>query len=1121
MNLDTALNLLSRIEGDRDSKSIFARANARYILFGVNEQRENFPKTLEYNLDIGSDSLAFAYLCIGCSLFEYGQQNVQMRYCLEKGAEFIEYNHLPFKNRNVFSGYYLLVSGLAYYAAGQYSKAFIIIKEAQDYRTDTALLCSAFLKKDFHTLNDLLNKILLDQEGYFNDVDKQITSYEVYQQVIIFAKAIANLMDYLYTGTLKSLERALAIQDDLLELLIIDQEPSMWWVVRMFKIITVGLSENSLWATIPFDPDSAANRKITNKYISNLVFGKKSIVELFLAQKQALPKIFSEEGAVVCLPTSSGKTQIASLSILQCLQENPNAKVLYLAPYRSLAFEVESTFKSTFEKLQYEVSQLYGTGQFSKLDRMVIADANILIATPEKAKVILRANEDIVQQIRLIIIDEGHLLDETERNVTNELYIEELKTHINRNGGKIILLSAVLPNSEDVAKWICGDEDAVVTGDQRLARQRLGILYFKNNSADIKWLGEEVSYNYDFIKAIPSSRKKGLTQPANKKMAVAMVAIRLSSSQKSLLLFTARAVSVSTYARAILKSIRLSGESLIAHSWINPRDWEEFQLICSEYDSKENRELIEFAKFGIVCHKGSLNKEVRATIEKLMRNGNPRIIVATMTLGQGVNLGVSTVILADTEYWDKNENKPVNLKSSEIWNIIGRAGRAFQDIEGKVLFAVEDNAQLKMAEMYMKNKPENTYSGLMLQIQRLKRIASASGVNFADLLEMIANNDYRRLNGDVATNEFMRVFDWIDDSLLSLSLLAEEREETIDDYFRSTLAAIQAKTYGNIDLNDVIGFLKARTGALRQHIIPVEQNPRKLITSSLPLASAIYLNEIFEEILDLGIAYLESSQNISDKIKLLKNLELLIAAFPSPVFHPKRTDKGKVKYPESLLDEARTAWISGGSLTDVSDVDKVVQICNHYYGYTITWVLGAIAGKCGEIEAEELQNLFEELAMCTELGLPDTFACKIYLSGIRSRSSARDLSRSINLIDFDDSIRLGEVRDYLLGNLEELLDEVENPLTRQWLQTLESMHNEARTGRVRKIVDFHLDSDEIISDRLYVKEYPKGSYFLCSADYDEKVSIESTPELPFKTIANRMDHYFRYDGENWKFKRAI
>jgi replicative superfamily II helicase len=80
-----------------------------------------------------------------------------------------------------------------------------------------------------------------------------------------------------------------------------------------------------------------------------------------------------------------------------------------------LCYEVEGSLNNTFEKIGFVVSQLYGSSQVSQIDRFIIEESNIFVATPEKAKVILRANDDIRNQIKLVIIDEGHLLDTDEK----------------------------------------------------------------------------------------------------------------------------------------------------------------------------------------------------------------------------------------------------------------------------------------------------------------------------------------------------------------------------------------------------------------------------------------------------------------------------------------------------------------------------------------------------------------------------------------------------------------------------------------------------------------------------------------------------------------------------------
>lgn len=1128
MNSEKAIELYERIESDSYSQNLFARANARYILFGVNEDKRNFPATLESNLNFGSDALAFSYLSIGCTLAESNIYDYRTKSSLEKGAEFIEYNHLPVVNRNPSSKYYLLIGALAYYSSFQYSKAFILMKEANDYETDVALLVSAFLKKEFQEVNRLLNNILLEQEAYLSLTNDNFLEKVNHPHIVIFAKSISNLMDYLYTGNQSSLDKTNEILNDLLELLLIDQEPSLWWISRLFKIIANGFHQSSLWANVvPLLPRT--EKKVIDTFISNLIFGKKAIIELFTAQRSALHLVMRNKGAVISLPTSSGKTQIAILAILKCLTETPDVKALYIAPYRSLAYEVEIALKESFDILNFEVSQLYGTGQFGKLDKMIIEEASILIATPEKAKVILRASQEITDQIKLVIIDEGHLLDESQRNVKNELFVEELKVHIRNNNGIIILLSAVLPNTEDIANWITEDENLSVTETERLARQRLGILEYKNNSVSLEWMGDEKSFNRNFIRPIPPTGRKKLIQPKNKAFAVGMTALRLSDQGKSVLVFTSRARSVNTYAAAILESMGILYPNKVFHSWADDDAWQEFKLLCSEYDCKENTTLLKYAEYGILCHYGGLNKDVRNVLERLMKGGNPRVIVATMTLGQGVNLGVSTVILADTDFYDREKKKWVPITHNEVWNIIGRAGRAFQDIEGKILFVIEDKDQRSIANDYINNPPKNVTSGLLLQIKHIKIIAKECNVEFPKLLELIAENDFTHFSafhytrtGRKVDNEFHEIFDWIDDTLLSLDILSHDQGQSLDDIFRTTLAYIQASNLSGITSNDVIGFLNARHSAIEK-MIPINSSKRTLATSSLPLASAIALDEAFDEIIGYGYDFLATDKALSEKIILLKKIEGIIEVFPSSTFKPKIDEKGKLLFSSEIVDEARDLWISGSNLSESSNVGKIIKLSNQYFSYTLSWVIGAIGNKCRSAEIEDLAILFEELALSCELGLPNPNAAKIYLSGIKSRIAAMEIYNSVIYFlesGFDMSIR--ETKDFILNNIDTLQDEIKNDITRKWLLFIHNNYNSNFIQALVPINNFTIPNHPNLKTTiLYVKSQDLVTFYLASPDYTESFEISVSKEWPFNLYANKMNYFFEFVHGVWSLVKQV
>src|SRR5690606_35874345 len=365
-------------------------------------------------------------------------------------------------------------------------------------------------------------------------------------------------------------------------------------------------------------------------------------------------------------------------------------------------------------------------------------------------------------------------------------------------------------------------------------------------------------------------------------------------------------------------------------------------------------------------------------------------------------------------------------------------------------------------------------------------------------------------------SEFEDVMDWIDDSLLSINILFDEDNDNVDNYLRGTLAYIQAEKYSGISQNEVIDFLLARNKALKENILPDKSEWKSLATSSLPLASAIKLTEIFGDIVELGNDYVNSDQELDDKLHLLKQIEVLIYNLPSSVFKPEFNDKGQLKYSEGLVDEARQIRLSGDALSG-PNIQKIIKLGNSYFGYTITWVLGAIANKCREHELEELVSVFEELAICCELGLPNLLCAKIYLSGIRSRIASKELSLTLDFILFDEATGLRQFREFMIKNMESLLEQVPSKLTKEWLRNVERIHNDVKQTRIKAFPNFTLN-EEVESSKLYVKQQDSGEFFLCSPDYEDVISISSTKDLPFKILANQMSYYFKKKDGVWRFK---
>lgn len=1098
MRSDKANALLNLIEKDSRIQNYIAQANSRYILHTVKEPQANFPRFAQ-GLDDRLLSIAYSYLSIACTLAEK-QALAGAIYPFEKGASILEYIYNHEQNKTAYSSYYKLTSALAHYAAFQYSKAFIVLRNSE-FESKTAKLISNLLKKDFSALLREINSVLLNPD--YNDrviaalEDEAEAQHKVYTAFV--ARALAALIEFIYSGKTEWLEQTHSILDDLLELVGINEDPAMWWLVRILRIIINGYEIASPWKALPINFGGNYN-ELLDLYIRNLAFGKPSIVELFVSQREALKKVLEPDGAVIGLPTSSGKTRIAEIAILQCLMQNRGAIVLYLAPFRSLAFEIEESLSSTFTPLGFEVSHLYGGSQFSTVDKELAEESNIIIATPEKAKAILRADSEIANKVKLVVIDEGHLLGYSQREILNELFVEELKLFSKRNEGKIILLSAVLPNTKDISKWITNSENKIVESSWRPSSQRFGILQWNGRNLDIEWKSKEepVPFNRDFIKPFVSKAPKPkVIFPINKKQAIAATAIKMSQVG-SVLIFVGRKNMIMTQAKEVLTAMGNNPEII---NWINPDDWELFTLACNEAFGNHSP-VLKYAMYGIICHSRDIPNDVRYAMERLMRKGNPKIIISTSTLAQGVNIGVSTVIIANVYI----STTPIN--STDFWNIAGRAGRAFVDSEGKILYVIDNTQEdwkvkkaRKLSEAYFDSTVlEDANSGLLHLVNYIYKISEECDINSQLLLELIAENDYSKFKTEYEDYSEIVInnFDWIDDTLLSLnveleSYNMEDPSDWIDDFFRRSLAVIQSKNE-----NKVLDFLKARN----KGVIKMAGNParwKSYVSSGIPLRSSVMIEGKIKDIISILLKYNESTQTLEDLVIFLMDVELIVSDFPSQHF--------KARFEKGAIDDSRGLWLSGAPLHEIQEkVDNAQDICNEHFGFGLPWAINAISRKLYDMEYTEEAEQYAELALLTELGLPNFKAAKIYLTGIRSRSASSELSR---IITFEKGISLKALREFLIENIASLRKRCGSEAIK-WIESLNTKKTNGSKETISRINLSHTIKDKSVTTVTF-RSY-NNQVFLCSLDYkyQEKVNVAKTG---FKSHVDNLGITYELSGD--------
>ena len=1062
--------LLAEAEKLAGSKKLLTQSAARNIFRQYGVPVSEFPNFIP-SLDEDIHRYVFLLLSIAFVAKKENPEDADRLFSLAgELLEYVYHNDLLAQNRD----YYLLLASLVYYNGRQYSKSYLLLSGNVKTFSQLSYIISLFLKKNFYQLeHELARWMIFSNEEMTNE-------RQVYTKMV--AMSLSSILRYLQYGDDLYQSKSVELLDDAKSLAWLDRNMSLWWILHLLQNIIKKYLSNSLWSALNFSDDMLGG-EVYRKYIHNLIFGHRiPVVELFPSQILAVQNGLTQDKCVISLPTSSGKTRIAEIAIVKQLTVSPDSKVLYLAPFRSLAYEIEEVMSRSLEPLGYVVSHLYGGCFYTSRDSDEMESSHVIIATPEKAKAIYRYTPEAFTNIGLIVFDEGHLIGPDSRSTKNELFSEELHVLADKQSIKLLLLSAVLPNVQSISTWISGSPDAYIQSKWRPASQRFGLLVHerKRKEFDIFWNGGEY-YNRHFMKC-----------RAAKNSAIAQAATRFSSTG-SILLYVGQKKSTLSISRELYK---LNNEDVF---WGNTSEWKRFELICLE---NHEDEIYQWAKKGILCHHGALQSDVRLAMESLLRSGKAKYIVATNTLAQGVNLGVSMVIFVSTLI-----GKGQFVSKRDFWNIVGRAGRAFVETEGTILF-YKDGTDVdsrksaeslkRINEYFDQSKIEKANSGLLFLVRQLLVKAEEMDIGGAQLLEMVANDHCSILNDpefDADTH-----FDDIDDSLLSIMLLAGS-ETQLDDKIRKMLAYIQARD--TEEQAFVRQFIHARCKWLKKSISSTLM--QTFSGTGIPIREAHFLNNYRLKFREIALRHVElEGLSVDDICEILLDVETL--------FQENEIAAYKCKNLTAFV-EVLPKWISGECL---SEEERIAF--NAYFTYMFPWLLNAVAVMY-HTEDEEISKLYSDVAAYCQYGLQSNFAIKLYLQGIRSRQVCTNLSKMLDPV-------IGTYTGWrllkrVLRNKELI---IQNPacsnLTKQWLELLQveaTLNNRNQDEQLDKL-SITLQGVPAFINQLFLCKYRK-ELFISDATGEFRYAIDDIPDL--STIANTPGIYLKRTTDNvWTLTTA-
>ncbi|EME41747.1 hypothetical protein DOTSEDRAFT_177082 [Dothistroma septosporum NZE10] len=412
----------------------------------------------------------------------------------------------------------------------------------------------------------------------------------------------------------------------------------------------------------------------------------------------------TSENMLVCAPTGAGKTDAAMLTILNTVAKNihPNPieepeaaefavytedfKIVYVAPMKALAAEITGKLGTRLAWLGIQVRELTGDMQLTKAE---IVQTQIIVTTPEKWDVVTRkstGDTELVQKVRLLIIDEVHMLHD-ERGAVLESLVARTERQVESTQSliRIVGLSATLPNYVDVADFL-------------KVNRMAGLFYFDQSFRPVP-----LEQHFLGVKGKPGTKtsRDNIDNTAFEK-----VKDMLERGHQIMVFVHSRKDTVKT-ARLLYEKATEEGLTDL----FDPSSHEGYTQALKDVKQSKGREIRELVAKGMGTHHAGMPRSDRNMIERLFAEGVLKVLCCTATLAWGVNLPAAAVIIKGTQLYSAEAGKFVDLGILDVLQIFGRAGRPqYQDTGIGMIITSQDKLQHYLTAVTQQQPIESQFS---------------------------------------------------------------------------------------------------------------------------------------------------------------------------------------------------------------------------------------------------------------------------------------------------------------------------------------------------------------------------------------------------------------------------
>ena len=783
-----------------------------------------------------------------------------------------------------------------------------------------------------------------------------------------------------------------------------------WWTATLSAHLVDDLWSQSLHKRLPASLAGLTNPekwgRLRRRYIHRLRRQKIAALELWPSQLAAVNRALDlSDDLIVALPTSSGKTRIAELCILRCLVED--RRVVYVTPLRALSAQVERDFRRTLSPLGFSVSSLYGAAPVQLGDKKTLHTADVVVATPEKLDFAARANPAILDDVGLIVLDEGHMFGPDERGVRYEALIQSLLRRDDGGNRRLVCLSALFPSPDemrDFVMWIRRDTPGdPVYSTWRPTRQRFGTVTWFGSFARLEVdVEQESPFVPRFVEGVnpPVGSRRRLRFPGNKNELTLKTAWQFIEGEKNVLIYCPLKKSVGALGSLAMECMdkRLLASLDGALPGVDAAIEVGTEWLGADHPA------VRCLGYGFVLHHGSLPHPFRGEIERILRTGQCSLCVASPTLAQGLNLTCSVILIPSV----MRGREPI--KGKELANVAGRAGRAFVDTEGLIVNVVwpsdARDRKRKIAQwrsLISKGRAPAIESGLLLLLDRMSahiktvaQVGQARGSGGQDERTWEFAPAPSRSHYDAAW-KWKRDLASLDSAILSFvdsDVMEKEVFEALESAIEGSLFARQLATVVGAQRRRVVELLRKRTETIWSEARKPQR--RGIYSCGVGLEAGQAIDACLSDLVTLILRVETRREQGDDSEAVTAVVEFAKWALEVPPFAPQK--EMPVDWQKGLR-----LWMRGRPASEVVHTcgETAWDTVQGAFVYRVPWAMEAVRSYGLEVAFETAENITGIGALSVESGSLNRSVICMLRAGLGSRNAAIAAAESTGA-DFED-----------------------------------------------------------------------------------------------------------------------